>query len=78
MIRTALVTGGNRGIGLAIVKGLAQQHGLKVLLGTRNRDNGLEAARGMESKVIPVVLGPVGTGATQGTDRGDPPRIRTD
>ena len=40
MTKTALVTGGNRGIGLAIVKGLAGK-GLNVLLGTRD----IEAAR---------------------------------
>ena len=43
MQRTALVTGGNRGIGYAIVTGLAH-HGMRVLLGTRDRQKGEEAA----------------------------------
>ena len=41
--RTALVTGGNRGIGLAICKGLADR-GLNVVLGARNEDKGKGAA----------------------------------
>lgn len=42
--RTALVTGGNRGIGLAIVEGLAKA-GLRVLLGARDRAAGEVAAQ---------------------------------
>ena len=42
--RTALVTGGNRGIGLAICKGLADR-GLNVVLGARNEDKGKEIGR---------------------------------
>lgn len=41
--RTALVTGGNRGIGLAICKGLADS-GLDVVLGSRSKDDGEAAA----------------------------------
>jgi len=41
--RTALVTGGNRGIGLALCKGLADR-GLNVVMGTRNEDRGEGAA----------------------------------
>lgn len=41
--RTALVTGGNRGIGLAICEGLAQR-GLNVILGSRDKANGEAAA----------------------------------
>ena len=41
--RTALVTGGNRGIGRAICEGLADR-GLHVVLGARDEDRGEEAA----------------------------------
>jgi NAD(P)-dependent dehydrogenase (short-subunit alcohol dehydrogenase family) len=44
-MKIALVTGGNRGIRLAIVKGLAEQ-GFKVLLGSRNLEAGQQAAEG--------------------------------
>ena len=42
--RTALVTGGNRGIGLAICEGLAER-GLNIVLGSRDEANGEAAAR---------------------------------
>ena len=45
--RTALVTGGNRGIGLAIVEGLAKA-GLRVLLGARDRAAGEVAAQQLQ------------------------------
>lgn len=41
--RTALVTGGNRGIGLAICEGLTDR-GLHVVMGSRDEANGEEAA----------------------------------
>lgn len=41
--RVALVTGANKGIGLAIARGLAAQ-GLTVLVGSRSLDNGVAAA----------------------------------
>ncbi|MFA7330213.1 MAG: SDR family NAD(P)-dependent oxidoreductase [Candidatus Delongbacteria bacterium] len=43
-MRTALVTGGNRGIGLEVCRQLAGQ-GVHVLLGSRNYEAGAEAAR---------------------------------
>jgi NAD(P)-dependent dehydrogenase (short-subunit alcohol dehydrogenase family) len=43
MQRIALVTGGNRGIGFAVCKGLSQA-GLQVILGSRDEENGNEAA----------------------------------
>ena len=46
--KIALVTGGNRGIGLETVKQLAQQ-GMHVLLGARNEAKGLEAAKKLKS-----------------------------
>ena len=44
--KVVLVTGGNRGIGKAICKGLLMQHpaGVHVILGSRNLDNGRQAA----------------------------------
>ena len=53
--KTALITGGNRGIGLAIVEGLATQ-GYRVLLGSRNLANGAQEAARMKGKVIAVTL----------------------
>ncbi|MEO0557989.1 MAG: SDR family NAD(P)-dependent oxidoreductase [Bacteroidota bacterium] len=43
----ALVTGGNRGIGLETAKALAR-NGLAILIGSRNLDDGLEAVRQLE------------------------------
>jgi NAD(P)-dependent dehydrogenase (short-subunit alcohol dehydrogenase family) len=45
-LRRALVTGGNRGIGLAIAKGL-KQCGLDVTIGSRNRADGETAVAGL-------------------------------
>ncbi len=53
MSRTALVTGGNRGIGLEVVKQLARQ-GHKVLLGCRSIDDGHEAMKNIRGNVIAV------------------------
>ena len=43
MKKTAFVTGGNRGIGLEIVRGLVEQ-GLDVVIGSRNLEEGQQAA----------------------------------
>lgn len=43
-MKRALVTGGNRGIGLAIARGLADR-GLEVVIGARDHRAGLEAAK---------------------------------
>lgn len=55
--RVALVTGGNRGIGLEICRGLAAA-GLTVLLGARDRRQGDEAAAALAGagSVVPVRL----------------------
>ena len=44
--KVVLVTGGNRGIGKAICKGLLRQHpgDVHVMLGSRDLDNGRKAA----------------------------------
>ncbi len=44
MARRALITGGNRGIGYAIAKGLKKE-GLEVIIGSRNAEAGAEAAK---------------------------------
>lgn len=53
--RVALVTGANKGIGLAVVRGLARQ-GFTVLLGARNLAAGRGAAATVDGDVRPVVL----------------------
>ena len=52
----ALVTGANRGIGLAIAAGLAKHSDLKVLLGSRNLHDGEKAAAGIKGDVVAVEL----------------------
>jgi NAD(P)-dependent dehydrogenase (short-subunit alcohol dehydrogenase family) len=54
--KIALVTGANRGIGLAIVAGLAKHSDIKVLLGSRNLRDGEEAAAGTQGRVVAVAL----------------------
>lgn len=53
--RVALVTGGNKGIGLEIVKGLAR-HNVIVLLGARKLEEGQSAAEGLGENVHPIQL----------------------
>lgn len=55
MQKVALVTGGNKGIGIAIVRGLAQE-GFTVLLGARSAAVGRAAADTVDGDVLPVVL----------------------
>ena len=55
MTLTALVTGANRGIGLAISEGLAAQ-GIRVLMGSRDLSKGEEAAEQTTGDVEPVKL----------------------
>ena len=61
MKRTVLVTGANRGIGLAIARGLAEK-GNSVLLGSRDLSAGEEAAKSIrrsefDIEVVPMDLG---------------------
>ncbi|MBU2977004.1 SDR family NAD(P)-dependent oxidoreductase [Alteromonas sp. C1M14] len=54
MTSTVLITGGNRGIGLEIVRGFAKE-GCKVLLGCRNEDDGLAAKKDIVGADIQVI-----------------------
>ena len=54
--RTALVTGGNRGIGFAIAQALAEKFGYRVLIGSRNLTDGKEAAAQLNGEVSAVAL----------------------
>jgi len=54
MKRTALITGANRGIGLAAARQLAEL-GYEVLLGTRNLEAGEEAARSLRRGGLAVI-----------------------
>jgi NAD(P)-dependent dehydrogenase (short-subunit alcohol dehydrogenase family) len=49
--RVALVSGGNRGIGLEICRQLAQG-GLTVVMGSRDEENGKRAAEGLPGNVV--------------------------
>ena len=51
MNQLALVTGGNRGIGLEVVRQLAEQK-YTVILGSRDKAKGEEAARGLEGDIV--------------------------
>jgi NAD(P)-dependent dehydrogenase (short-subunit alcohol dehydrogenase family) len=54
MQKIALVTGGNRGIGFAVCKGLAQT-GLQVILGSRDEQKGDKAAASLREQGLEVV-----------------------
>ncbi|UWQ90853.1 SDR family NAD(P)-dependent oxidoreductase [Rhodobacteraceae bacterium M382] len=54
-MKRAFVTGGNRGIGLAIAKGLIDQ-GCEVLIGSRNLQSGEKAAQRIGASVIALDL----------------------
>jgi len=55
-MRTALITGANRGIGLAIAAGLHRLAGIKVLVGSRRHAEGEKAAKALGENAVPVQL----------------------
>ena len=59
--KVVLVTGGNRGIGKAICKGLLTQHpgDVHVMLGSRDLDNGRKSAADISLSSISLMLLPV-------------------
>ena len=54
MTKVAVVTGGNKGIGLAIVKGLAKVFDGDVYLTARNEERGLSAVKSLEAEGVKV------------------------
>ncbi|MFC4913958.1 SDR family NAD(P)-dependent oxidoreductase [Actinomadura gamaensis] len=58
MARIALVTGGNQGLGLALVRGLSREFGEDgvVYLGARDRGRGEAAVRGLEAEGLALRL----------------------
>ena len=56
-MKTALVTGGNRGIGLATVKKLSDM-GYKVYMGCRSEEKAQEALKeiGNPKNVVPLIM----------------------
>lgn len=54
--RTALVTGANRGIGLAIAKGLAERDGIRVLAAARRDEDARDAAGQVGQGAVGVSL----------------------
>ena len=54
--RTALVTGGNRGIGLAIAQALAENFDYRVIIGSRDLSRGEAAAANINGEVAAVAL----------------------
>jgi NAD(P)-dependent dehydrogenase (short-subunit alcohol dehydrogenase family) len=53
--RVALVSGGNRGIGLEVCRQLSRQ-GITVVIGSRDEERGRAAAEGFEGNVLPHQL----------------------
>lgn len=64
MTRTALITGANRGIGLATARQLAE-FGYDVLLGSRNLEAGEEAARSLRRLGLAVTATQVDLGTSE-------------
>ncbi len=55
-MKTALVTGANRGIGLAISDRLSRLGGIKVLVGSRSAEDGENAVKALGGNTFPVPL----------------------
>jgi NAD(P)-dependent dehydrogenase (short-subunit alcohol dehydrogenase family) len=55
-MRIALITGANRGIGLAIAAGLDRIGGIKVLVGSRRAEDGENAAKALGGNAAAVQL----------------------
>jgi NAD(P)-dependent dehydrogenase (short-subunit alcohol dehydrogenase family) len=55
-MRTALVTGATRGIGLAIAAGLNKVDGIKVLIGSRQAEDGENTAKALGRNTVAVQL----------------------
>src|SRR4051812_12356805 len=55
-MRTALVTGANRGIGLAIAAGLNRLTRIRVLIGSRRAEDGENAAKALGGNAVAVPL----------------------
>ncbi len=55
-MKTALITGANRGIGLAIAAGLNRLEEMKVLVGSRRAEDGDNAARTLGGNAVGVQL----------------------
>lgn len=58
MKKIALVTGGNRGIGFAVCEALAKEN-IQVLLGSRNNEKGIKAAKQLQDKGLDVTAVPI-------------------
>lgn len=54
MTKVAIVTGGNKGIGYATVKGLAQKFDGDVYLTARNEERGMNAVKALEAEGVKV------------------------
>ena len=54
MTKVAIVTGGNKGIGFATIKGLAKVFDGDVYLTARNQERGMEAVKALAEENIKV------------------------
>jgi NAD(P)-dependent dehydrogenase (short-subunit alcohol dehydrogenase family) len=52
--KIVLITGANQGIGFAIAKSLSSKPGYHVLLGSRDAQRGIDAAKKLQEQNLPV------------------------